>query len=332
MRSTFIRSAIVLVAVTLGGAVLLADVRTEQKTHAAFGGPLGRMIGMFGGKAAKEGMTSEVAVKGDRKLTRTDNRGQLVDLAEEKVYEIDFSDKSYKVATFAEIRKRMEEARAKAKEQMEKSQGTKSSDSQPQKKMAIEVVSKETGEKKAINGFDTRQVITTVTMHEEGKPIETGGGMVLTMDSWLAPPIAAMKEAQEFDRRYMEKLSGMDAAAMAQQMTAALAMFPGLGEALSRARVEGTKLDGTAMMTTMTVDAVKSPEQMAKESEQQPDSSGGGLGGMLARKMMKKKPEDANAASSNRANIMTSNHEVLSVSTDVPADAVAIPAGFKDKS
>jgi hypothetical protein len=29
---------------------------------------------------------------------------------------------------------------------------------------------------------------------------------------------------------------------------------------------------------------------------------------------------------------MTTIHEVLSVSTDVPADAVAIPAGFKDKS
>jgi hypothetical protein len=38
------------------------------------------------------------------------------------------------------------------------------------------------------------------------------------------------------------------------------------------------------MTTTMTVDAVKSPEMMAKESEQQQDSGGGGLGGMLARR------------------------------------------------
>jgi hypothetical protein len=54
---------------------------------------------------------------------------------------------------------------------------------------------------------------------------------------------------------------------------------------------------------------------------------------MLARKMMKKKPaEDQNAGSSNRANIMTSTHEVLSVSSDVPAEALAIPAGFKNKS
>jgi hypothetical protein len=292
------------------------------------------MASMFGGKAVKEGITSEVAVKGDRKLTRTDDRGQLIDLAEEKVYDIDFGDKSYKVMTFAEIRKKMEEARQKAKEQMGRSEGKPSESSEPQKKMAIDVSSKETGEKKPINGFDCRQVITTITMHEEGKPIETSGGMVVTLDSWLAPQIAAMKEAQDFDRRYVEKLSGMDAAAMAQQMAAALAMFPGLGEAMSRARVEGAKLDGTAILTTMTFDAVKNPEQMTKESEQQQDSGGGGLGGMLARKMMKKKPaEDQNAgAASNRANIMTSTHEVLSVSSDVPADAVAIPAGFKNKS
>jgi hypothetical protein len=93
------------VAVTLGGAVLLADVRTEQKTHATFGGPLGRMIGMFGGKAAKEGIVETVAVKGDRKMTTSEKTARLIDLAEEKVYEIDLDGKSYKVTTFAEIRK-----------------------------------------------------------------------------------------------------------------------------------------------------------------------------------------------------------------------------------
>ena len=111
MRTTLRTGIGVMAIAMLTGASLFADVRSQEKMRMQFGGALGRMVGMFGGKAAKEGMTSEVAVKGDRKLTRTDDRGQLVDLAEEKVYEIDYSDKSYKVATFAEIRKRMEEAR-----------------------------------------------------------------------------------------------------------------------------------------------------------------------------------------------------------------------------
>jgi hypothetical protein len=331
MQTTLRTGIAVMALAAIAGASLTADVRSQEKSRVQLGGALGRMASMFGGKAAKEGITSEVAVKGDRKLTRTDDRGQIIDLAQEKVYEIDYADKSYKVATFAEIRKRIEEAQQKAKDQMARAQGKQASE--PQKKMAIDVVSKETGEKKAINGFDCRQVITTITMHEEGKTVEGAGGMVLTTDSWLTPTIAAMKDAREFDRRYFEKISGMDAAAAAQQMAAAMAMFPGLGEAMARARVEGTKIDGTAVMTTMSVEAVKNPEQMTKESEQQQDSGGGGLGGMLARKMMKKKqPENGEAGPANRANVMTSTHEVLSVSTDVPADAVAIPAGFKDKT
>ena len=97
-----------------------------------------------------------------------------------------------------------------------------------------------------------------------------------------------------------------------------MAMFPGLGEALARARVEGAKVEGTAVMTTMTVDTIKSPEQMTKESEQPQDSGGGGLGGMLARKMAKKKQPESDAGPANRANVMTTTHELLSVSTDVP--------------
>ena len=45
---------------------LSADVRADQKTRTEFGGMLGRMVNFFGGKAAKEGVVSTVAVKGDR--------------------------------------------------------------------------------------------------------------------------------------------------------------------------------------------------------------------------------------------------------------------------
>ena len=49
--------------------------------------------------------------------------------------------------------------------------------------------------------------------------------------------------------------------------------------------------------------------------------------------MMKKKEQPENGGgAANRANVMTANHEVLSVATDVAPDAVALPAGFKEKS
>jgi hypothetical protein len=317
--------------------VLLADVRTEQKTHATFGGPLGRMIGMFGGKAAKEGIVETVAVKGDRKMTTSEKTARLIDLAEEKVYEIDLDGKSYKVTTFAEIRKKMQEDQEKAKEQMAKMQEKKDEPqpSEPQKKMAIDVSTKETGQKKTINGFDCKEVITTIAMHEDGRTLEEAGGMVMTNDSWMTAPIPAMKEVQAFDRRYFEKISGMDAAAAAQQMAQALAMYPGLRDLMGRARMEGTKVDGTAISTVTTIDAVASPEQQKQQadSDKQPES-GAGLSGMLARKMMKKKQAeggDTASADKSRSTIMTTTIDVLSVATTVGADAVSVPAGFKEK-
>ena len=53
---------------------------------------------------------STVAVKGNRKATLNDTTGQIIDLGEEKVYELDMKKKTYKVTTFAELRRRMEEA------------------------------------------------------------------------------------------------------------------------------------------------------------------------------------------------------------------------------
>src|SRR5260370_42601427 len=82
---------------------LKADVRADEKSHVEFAGVLGRMVNLFGGKAAREGVTSMVAVKGDRKATLSDATGQIIDLGEEKIYDLDLKKKSYKETTFAEL-------------------------------------------------------------------------------------------------------------------------------------------------------------------------------------------------------------------------------------
>ena len=60
------------------------------------------------------GVTSMVAVKGNRKATMSDTTGQIIDLTEEKIYDLDIKKKTYTVTTFAELRKKMEEARRDA--------------------------------------------------------------------------------------------------------------------------------------------------------------------------------------------------------------------------
>ena len=64
----------------------------------------------------------------------------------------------------------MQEAQEKAKEQMDARRRSRTrSHAEPQQKMAIDVSTHETGQKKTINGFDCKQVITTITMHEEAR-------------------------------------------------------------------------------------------------------------------------------------------------------------------
>ena len=344
MKRTQTAIALSTALIILSSYALRADVRSDQKSHVEFAGMLGRMVNLFGGKAAREGVTSTVAVKGDRKATSSDATGQIIDLAEEKIYDLDLKKKSYKVTTFAELRRRMEEAQKKAEEDARKEAGrekekpAKPADADPNaKQVEIDFDVKNTGAKKAINGFDTHQAVVTVTVREKGKTLEQGGGMVMTTDMWLAPTIAAMKEIADFDVRYAQKLYGtMIAGVSAEQMAAAMAMYPMMKQALGKMTAEGGKIDGTAIQTTTTMDAVKSEEQIAEDAkagsnDSKPSPSGGvsGLLGGFAKKVAAKKMggDDANKP---RATFMTATTEVLKVVTDVAPADVAVPAGFKE--
>lgn len=330
------------IAAVLGAALALAsvqavraDVRADQKTKFQLAGVLGRVINVFGGKGAREGVASTVAVKGNRKSTINDATGQIIDLSEEKVYDLDVRKKTYRVTTFAELRRQMEEARKKAEEDARKQGSSGASEPAPakdEKQVDVDFEVRNTGEKKTINGFDTHQAIATVTVREKGKKLEESGGLVMTTDLWLAPRIAAMKDIQDFDLKYAEKLYGpMISGASPQDMAAAAALYPQMKQALSKWSAEAGKIDGTPILTTITMDAVKSPEQLAAEKqaadEDKPSNakSVGGLLGGLARKAAKKDDEPKP-----RATFLTTSTEVLKVTTDVPAEDVAIPAGFKE--
>jgi hypothetical protein len=313
---------------TLSAAPAFADVKTRNHTQIKFEGMLGRMVGMFAGKAAKEGIDSTAAVKGDRKATVTGTTERIVDLAEEKVYDIDLSKKTYTVTTFEELRRRMREAEEKAKKDAEKQQP---SEKQPQEKPAKEVEVdfdvKETGQKKQVAGYDTHESVVTVTVREKGKTLEEGGGLVMTSNIWLGPQVPQMKEIAEFEMRYWKQLQGPDAMAMsADQMAAVMAMYPMMKNAMERMQKEGTKLQGTPLETTTTFEGVKSKEQLTQEQSSSSSSSGGGLSGMLARKMMKK-----DDAPKERATIFTMHNEVLEISTTVDPADLAVPADFKEK-
>jgi hypothetical protein len=342
MTRTRIATGLTLSVLVLSSYSLLADVREDQKSHVQFAGMLGRMFNMFGGKSAREGVTSTVAVKGDRKATTNDQTGQIIDLAEEKVYDLDLKKKSYTVTTFAELKRRMEEARQKADENARKETARakeKPAAADPNaKQVEIDFDIKNTGAKKMVNGFDAHQTIMTITVREKGKTLEQGGGMVMTSDMWLAPKIAAMKEVTDFDMRYAQKMYGtMISGVSAEQMAAAMAMYPMMKDALGKMSAEGGKVEGTPVQTTTTMDAVKSADQIAEEAKSggndDKSAASGGVSGVLggfAKKMAQKKAAGGDDANKDRATVMTVTNEVLKVVTDVSAADVAVPAGFKE--
>jgi hypothetical protein len=312
---------------TLAAAPAYADVKTRDKTTLKFEGMLGRMFNLFGGKAAKEGIEGLTALKGSRKATINGNTGTIVDLSEEKVYDLDMKKKTYTVTTFEEMRQKMREAQERAKKEAEKEEPAKKEEpSKPTKEYEVDFDVKDTGQKKSIAGYDTHETIVTITIREKGKTLEEAGGLVMTNDVWLGPKIPALKELADFDVKYWKQLQGPETAAVsAEQMAQVLAMYPLIGKAMERMAKDGDKLAGTPLDTTTTFESVLSKDQLTEAQANAPSSKGGGLGGMLARKIVKQEPPKA------RSTIMTTHHEVLEVTPSAAATDVAVPADFKEK-
>jgi hypothetical protein len=310
-------------AVLLVVPMVRADVKTREKTTFKLEGFLGRMVNMFGGSAAKDGITSAVAVKGNRMSRISDISGQIVDLSEQKVYDLDVKRKEYKVTTFDELRRRLQEERDRAEKQARSRPADDKNDLEKSgKEIEFEAQVKDTGQHKTIADHDTHEVVLTITAHEKGKKIEESGGFIMTNDMWLASKIAALDEVAAFQLKYFQAVYGEALGIDPQQMASVMAMFPSFQKMAGQMQTEGRKMQGTPLFTTTTFESMKSDEEMKNASAQK---SPGGLSGMLAKKMGGGGPPQQ------RATVMTTTLERLSIEPSASADDVAIPAGYKEK-
>ena len=327
MKRVRLGAALAVSALLVSAGAVSADVRMQQKTQVKFEGMLGRMMNLFGGKAAKDGVVQTVVVQGDRKATLSGDSGEIVDLAEEKVYQLNLKNKSYTVKTFAEIRREMEEAARKAEKDARESEGR----DKDRREMEVDFDVKDTGQHKTINGFDCREVVTTITVHEKGKSLEQAGGIVMTANSWLAPKVPGAKELADFDMRYAKKLAQ---GASAQQLLQAFAMYPGMKEAMEKFQREQVNTEGTPIQTTLVLASAASPEQAQAAGREEGQRGGGGLGGMLGRFGRKKSDESKDAkpaGTPGRTTIMTSATETLSIGTAVNAADLQVPGDYREK-
>ncbi len=163
----------------LSAAPAFADVKTRDKGQVKFEGMLGTMMRMFGGKALSEGIVSTNAVKGERKATLNDLTGRIVDLSEQKVYDLDMKKKTYTVTTFEQLRQKLREAQERAAKEAKDApkEAGEPAPSSTDKQYEFDFDVKETGQTRSIAGYDAKQVIMTVTVREKGKTLEESGGV-----------------------------------------------------------------------------------------------------------------------------------------------------------
>lgn len=318
--------SVLALAALLAAPTVSADVKTREKTTFALEGFAGGVVRLFGGRAAREGVESTVAVKGDRKSTISNLNGRIVDLTEQRVYELDVRRKEYTVVTFADLRAQFEKAKADAeKRAAEAPPEEKAQLDEAAKQLEFDVDVRETGQKKTLAGQEAREVVLAITAREKGKTLDESGGFVLTNTMWLGPRLASLDELYQFELRFAKAVYGESFAADMQQMAGLLAMYPSFAAMAGRMQAESGKLQGTALATTTIFESVRSAEQM-KAAADDSSSSGGGLGGMLGRKLMGNRGQPQQ-----RSKVLTTTHELLSIDTTVVDSDVAMPAGYKQK-
>ncbi|MDQ6800984.1 MAG: hypothetical protein M3041_09125 [Acidobacteriota bacterium] len=314
-----------LIAAILSAPAAFADASIQQKTQLHFGGALGSVINVFGRKATHEGIVTDVAIRKNRKSSRSGDNGEIVDLDQQKIYYVDYEDRTYTVKTFDELRKEYQDAKARAKEREQKT--TRSADKNEGPEYEVDFSLKSTGNKETINGWNTHEEIATVTVHEKGKKLEESGGFVMTSDMWMGPRVPAMRELADFERRFLQKVYGDALIGDMQQMAAMVAATPAFAKAMKAFNDRQSKFEGTAIRTKMTFESVAGTNPDSS-SQSQSSSPAGAIGGLLGRMKQRRQKDESGAT---RGTMLDSNHELLKASTSASADAVAIPAGFKLK-
>jgi hypothetical protein len=324
---------------------LLADFSYEESTKITGGMMAGMMkfAGAFS-KQAREPLQSMVAVKGNRMLHGNKERASVIDLDSETITEINYQKKTYSVVTFAEMKQAMEQAMQRMKNAPQQpQQPQESQEKKPDVKTDFKLDVKETGQTKEIAGLQTKEVILTMKMEGTDQQSGNKGAMVVISDMWLAAKIPGYDEIAKFHRRMAEKMAWTpDSGGMNAMMAR-----PDMARAMENMRKEGSKMNGTPVLTVMkmTGSAEGQPSEnsdtqtSSQQSKPQPKPDLGTLlGGKFGGFGRKKKQDDSQASStpppsdnaSGSGTLMEMTTETTGFSSaPVDPSRFSPPAGFK---
>lgn len=268
---------------------------------------------------------------------RSGKTGELVDLAAKTITTIDHKRKEYTVASIEKFAQDRQAALADA--------GQKPAD-KGQTESDIRIVKSEfkvtdSGETKAVNGFDCRKFEVRWIVDWENVKTGEKGTDKLETDVWATPETAALKSAQAeemaFGKAYL-KAMGLDADKLQRDilgtewigiMTSLDPMSGGSKMKLEPGAVarEMGKIKGYPIV----IDGKYSPAPKAKPAEEKEESvsSVGGALGKLGKGLLKKKPDPAEE----NAPALAFKTEVVSLeAAAVEAESLQVPANYKNKT
>jgi hypothetical protein len=296
--------------ILLANRLMFADASYQETTQITGGSMVAPLKSMsFLSKSMRDMLapiTTTTMIHGNQKAVVGKDSIEITDLDKETVTHIDPVHKTYTVVTFAQMRqafaqvpKQMQEAQDKAKQAPEQPQQPKSD-----LKTSFDVSVKNTGVTKEINGLSAQEQLVTLQMHitdPNAPPTQPSAATyVVTTDAWITPDPPEVKEIQDFDKRFGQKLmEGVDLSAFKAQMTQMSSagqnpgmsqMFagkPGSSEAMAEMAKEMAKLQGTRVMevTRMGGSGTGPAQNSAQTSEPAPSAApsnpNGSMSGML---------------------------------------------------
>ena len=334
LRKTFLAASVCCVASTAA----FADFSYDQNAKMTGGAMAGMMkiAGAFS-KAARDPMSSTVMVKGDRMAHIGANHISVIDLKSETITDVDPVKKTYSVITFADM--------AKAMQQMSDKMAEKGKEQKAD--MNFKASLKETGEKKVISGFNTKEVVLTIEMEATDQKSGNKGAMTVVSDMWLTPQIPGYEEVKDFYKRMGTKLAWTPgSSAMGMQSGD---MMKGMGQlAKESAKLEGVPVlqimkmgvagDGTGMPQSGNAEKPRQaapPLPTAGEVAASAIAGRFGLGGLgKKKKPAEEQPAQTSTAPAQSTDSSGSLMEMTTESTNfstasIDASRFDVPAGFK---
>jgi hypothetical protein len=298
--------------ILLANRLMFADASYQETTQMTGGSMVAPLKSMsFLSKSMRDMLapiTTTTMIHGNQKAVVGKDSIEITDLDKETVTHIDPVHKTYTVVTFAQMRqafaqvpKQMQQAQDKAKQAPDQPQQPKSD-----LKTSFDVSVKNTGVTKEINGLSAQEQLVTLQMHitdPNAPPTQTNAvTYVVTTDAWITPDPPEVKEIQDFDKRFGQKLmEGVDLSAFKAQMTqmhdmsqnpGMSQMFagkPGSSEAMAEMAKEMAKLQGTRVMEVTRMGGSGTGPAGAQNSAQTsepapsaaPSNPNGSMSGML---------------------------------------------------